>query len=172
MATIRVNKAEAARRQINTAIRLLFDSGDPVSIHTLAAAGARIVRDLCEKRGDAKRLQQLKDHIVPGKEKQFWGAMNRAANFFKHADEDADETFEGIDERANDLLLFFAIAWYVDLGHSPTREMGALIAFIAANYPGLVKAAAPRAFKEVARMMDGWSRAGRLALFNAALNAP
>mgnify|MGYP001568694580 CR=1 FL=1 len=38
MAKIKVNKSEAARRQIDVAIRILFRNEDPVAIHTLAMA--------------------------------------------------------------------------------------------------------------------------------------
>src|SRR5207245_10811773 len=38
-AKITVTKLDAARRQLRTAIRLWFEEGDPVSIHTLAAPG-------------------------------------------------------------------------------------------------------------------------------------
>ena len=37
-----------------------------------------------------------------------WGARNRAANFFKHADKDADAILDDIEEEANDILLFIA----------------------------------------------------------------
>ena len=34
-----LNKPEAARRQIDAAIRMLFSGEDPVAVHTLAMAG-------------------------------------------------------------------------------------------------------------------------------------
>jgi hypothetical protein len=43
---ITVTKLEAARRQLRTAIELWFHSGEPVSIHTLAAAAYQVVHDL------------------------------------------------------------------------------------------------------------------------------
>jgi hypothetical protein len=44
--TLKVSKTDVAKRQIETAIRLWFFSGDPVSIHTLAAAAHQILHDL------------------------------------------------------------------------------------------------------------------------------
>lgn len=38
MAKIKVTKIEAAERQLNIAISLLFDGRDPVAIHTLSMA--------------------------------------------------------------------------------------------------------------------------------------
>ena len=36
-----ITKLEAACRQLNTAVRLYFFEADPISVHTLAAAGGR-----------------------------------------------------------------------------------------------------------------------------------
>jgi argininosuccinate synthase len=46
MTSIIVTKIEAARRQLNTAIELWFNDGDPVSIHTLASSAHQIIHDL------------------------------------------------------------------------------------------------------------------------------
>jgi hypothetical protein len=43
---IKISKLDAARRQLDTAIRLYFMEGDPVSVHTLAAAAFEILKDL------------------------------------------------------------------------------------------------------------------------------
>ncbi len=52
MAEIRVSKIEAPRRQIDTAIRLLLEQPDPVSIHTLEMAAFGILSDLARKHMD------------------------------------------------------------------------------------------------------------------------
>ena len=49
-AAIFINKLEAARRQLDAAIRMTFANEDELAIHTVAAAAYRIVRDLLEKR--------------------------------------------------------------------------------------------------------------------------
>ena len=46
MAIIKLSKIEAAGRQIDAAIRMLFENEDPVAIHTITMAGFRILRDL------------------------------------------------------------------------------------------------------------------------------
>jgi hypothetical protein len=53
MTEIRANKIEAARRQIELAIKLLFQNEDPIGIHTLTAAGFRILCDV----GKAKKKE-------------------------------------------------------------------------------------------------------------------
>ena len=59
MTEIRVSKIEAAERQIELSMRLLFQNEDPIGIHTLAAAGFRILRDLGGK-ADTQIHQHLK----------------------------------------------------------------------------------------------------------------
>jgi hypothetical protein len=48
--SIFINKLEAARRQLDAAIRLTFSNEDALAIHTLGAAAYRIVRDILHKR--------------------------------------------------------------------------------------------------------------------------
>jgi len=50
-ASIFINKLEAARRQLDTAIRMTFANEDELAIHTVAAAAYRILRDMLDKRG-------------------------------------------------------------------------------------------------------------------------
>lgn len=50
-AQVFINKLEAARRQLDAAIRMTFANEDELAIHTVAAAAYRIVRDLLHKRG-------------------------------------------------------------------------------------------------------------------------
>ena len=121
MAKIQINKIEAARRQIVTAIELLFSGGDPVAIHTLVGADWRILRDLCEKQTTPQHLA-FKGAIRPGMEKKFWTAMNSAVDFFKHADRDADAILE-VDEAVNELVIMLAIKDFVDLGNRLSVEM-------------------------------------------------
>ena len=49
--SIFINKLEAARRQLDAAIRMTFANEDSLAIHTIAAAAYRITRDILHKRG-------------------------------------------------------------------------------------------------------------------------
>jgi len=73
-------------------IRLYFTNSDPISTHTLIAAGYNVIRDLNRRRGGeplfAKEL--IFDYIKEGHEKEFRNRINAAENFFKHADSDPD----------------------------------------------------------------------------------
>lgn len=135
MTKIKVNKPEAARRQVDTAIWMLFSAEDPVAIHTLAMAGLRILRDLASKRDASNMKKVINSMIEPGKEAAFWGAMNSFSNFLKHADRDPNGIHDGVDEEVNDVTLFVASLYYQDLGHQLTPEMLALVGWFTALHP-------------------------------------
>jgi hypothetical protein len=117
MTKIRINKLDAARRQLDSAIRMTFAGEDPVAVHSVAAAGHRIIRDLCEQRGDIESYLRFTDWIAPGYENEFWTAMNASANFIKHADKDAEDIHE-MDDETSDFMIVIASKWYRDLGNS------------------------------------------------------
>jgi|GEM_PF-1017083 len=139
MGEIRVNKIEAAQRQIDVAIRLLFANEDPVAIHTLASAAFRILRDVAEKNGSVQEHEEVKKRIVPGKEKEFWSMLSKAANFFKHGARDTGKILEGIKEEVNDYVLCMACSYYKRLGHTFTPEMDALMNWCLILYPKAVR---------------------------------
>jgi hypothetical protein len=69
MSKMRINKIDAARRQIDAAIRMTFGAEDAVAIHSLVSAAHRIIRDICDKRRDIESYLQFTDWIAPGHEK-------------------------------------------------------------------------------------------------------
>ncbi len=81
-----IDKTEAARRQLETAIDLYFDDADSLSVHTLAFASLKVLFDLYPHRNQDGFAAQL-DGIV---KKEGWKAMSGVANFLKHADRDPD----------------------------------------------------------------------------------
>jgi hypothetical protein len=135
VAKVIVNKVDAARRQIDLAIRLHFHNEDIVSIHTLASAGFRILRDTAEAKKARFHEDFVQTVIKPGMERQFWTAINRPANFFKHAEIDPDEILENVEETVNDSLLVLCCFWYVSLGYELTPEMEALLRWSMIFYP-------------------------------------
>ena len=135
MNEIRVTKIQAAQRQIDAAIRMLFRNEDPVAIHTVAMAGFRILRDLTKKRGLEHPIDSM---IKPGKEKEFWGALNSFSNFCKHADLDPNSVWSGFREDANDITLLTAATYYGYLGYEWTNEMQFLRAWYVSLHPDVL----------------------------------
>jgi hypothetical protein len=88
MKEVVVTKIDAAIRQLNCAIGMYFEGGDPVPIHTLACAAHQIVHDINRAKGgpallfDAAREPQ-------GKKNELADFLRTHANYFKHADRDS-----------------------------------------------------------------------------------
>jgi hypothetical protein len=134
---IEVSKLDAARRQLETAIRLFFYDVDFVSTHTLAAAAFNVLNDLSRKPGHARKStqDQLLDHIKDEKSKKwFLNEVRKTENFLKHADRDADRihTFNPAD---TSLLLIDAVGCYWNLTAEHTVLMQAYYVWFIATYP-------------------------------------
>ncbi len=93
---LQISKLDAAKRQLETAIRLYFSNSDPVSIHTLAAAAYNLIKDVNKKRGGKPMLikELAFDYLNPEGEKIWVKKMKEAENFFKHADRDHGKTLD------------------------------------------------------------------------------
>lgn len=125
-----LTKSEAARRQIDSAIAMYFDEGDPVSIHTLVGAAHILIIDLSKAAG----LQSVIDrHIKPEMRWKFEGAIRRPQNFLKHADDDPDETFD-FNPHNTELMLFIDIEMFKELVGSATDPMRAFHTYAAATF--------------------------------------
>jgi hypothetical protein len=122
-----VAKLDAARRQLETAIYLLFEQADAISIHTLAHAAFGILKDVAEYR-KADRVLQVADEIgastfnKKGK-RVFSNGFNKAGNFFKHGDKDPTGSLSGVPEEENEALISIAVEVYRDLGCLITPEI-------------------------------------------------
>ena len=108
---ITVAKIEVARRQLRTAIELWFYDGDPVSIHSLAAASHQIVHDLNRKNGGPNLMLDAA-FIKAEYRKEFLNNIKHASNFMKHADRPNDSprlTLLFRPETNRDFMLFTII---------------------------------------------------------------
>ncbi|WP_156762827.1 hypothetical protein [Woeseia oceani] len=103
----RISKIEAAERQLNSAVRLLFSGFDSVAIHTLVGAASIVLCDLAEISGKDGSWEN-KIAVDSGLTKrEFFDLARRAQNFFKHARSDPDGVLE-FDAQETEILLFIA----------------------------------------------------------------
>ena len=80
-----VSKIDASRRQIDTAIRLYFNDGDDIAIHTLTCASHEILKKLGKNINiESIILDQMVGNIFEHKKEAFLKIINEAKNFFKH----------------------------------------------------------------------------------------
>lgn len=135
---IKISKLDAARRQLLTAIRLYFNHGDTVSMHTLAAAAFKITQNLCDcdpgyRDSITKWVAEL---VKPEQRKPLWNKFHETANFFKHAEQDSDD-FHEYNSEQTEHLLFFAVYQYRQLTDEWSPEIHLFSLWYTLNYPDL-----------------------------------
>lgn len=131
------SKHDAAVRQLDVAIGLLFTDDDPLAVRTLAGAAYGILADLAEgqKQGSSWRTKIIEDSGLS--EKEALRILNAAQNYLKHADWDGDSTLS-IDEDENDHLIFVASIECGGIGHALSFSMQAFQIWYLALYPDKV----------------------------------
>jgi hypothetical protein len=112
MESIKIPKLEAARRQLDSALALFFQSGDAVSIHTLACAAYDVLDDVNQSRGRIETFVKRRYPQLPGKLSV--AAINSVRNFFKHADRDPEGELEFFPEMTEPIMAD-ACRTYMDL---------------------------------------------------------
>ena len=108
--TMTITKLDAAKKQLETAIRLYFNDADSISIHTLACAAHEVLCSINKKRGNHPTI--MSDHLIKEPHKKMFREMlNEAKNFFKHADKDPDAVVE-FNPETNEYYLLDACETY------------------------------------------------------------
>jgi hypothetical protein len=127
-------KAEAAIRQLDEAIILIFADHDPLAIRTLAAAAHGILADLVEHNQPAEswRTKIIEDSKLSRKDAI--DILNDAQNYLKHADRDPDAKLT-FDEEENDHIIFIATLECGQLGHPLSFSMQTFQIWYVASYP-------------------------------------
>lgn len=128
------SKRDAAVRQLDVAIGLLFTDDDPLAIRTLAGAAYGILADLAEnqKQGSSWRTRILEDSGLS--EKEAVRVLNAAQNYLKHADKDPNSSLS-FEEEENDHLIFVASIECGGIGNLLSYSMQAFQIWYLALYP-------------------------------------
>ena len=89
-----VKKLDAAKRQLDAAVRALFNNKDPIAIHTLTGAASNIISDIVRHQTSHNSWDKFiaKDNNLTNSE--YFRIIRAAQNFFKHAANDPDGVFE------------------------------------------------------------------------------
>ncbi len=110
---IKISKLDAAKRHLETAIRLYFNYGDPIAIHTLACAAHGILSDLNEEHKGNPML--VSDYLIKDEHKKYFRKMIREPqNFFKHANKDPENTID-FNPDVSHFFIFDAISKYQEI---------------------------------------------------------
>ncbi|TAM48877.1 MAG: hypothetical protein EPN57_27075 [Paraburkholderia sp.] len=132
---MRVTKIDAARRQLITAIRLLFDDGDRVSIYSLASNAWEIIDVLCTSTGVESFSKQTRGNLPAGHTLSYY-INEPCRNFFKHAKQDPnpDNSVE-LSEADVVAILFLAVEDYIRLRQGGPVEAQVFQAWFIAVFP-------------------------------------
>lgn len=138
-ARMEITKLDAARRQIDAAIKLYFEEGDEVAVHTLVGAAHILITDL----GAAAKQESILDrYVVREKRWEVEGAIRAPQNFLKHATRDPEATFD-FNPHSTELMLFIDIEMFKELTGSATDGMRAFHAYAGATWGKAAFAAFP-----------------------------
>jgi hypothetical protein len=118
--TYLITKQSAAKSQLETAILLWFNEGDPVSIHTLAVAAHECYAVLYLK--IKRKPSELKDWLAK-KPKGRQQRVRLPQNFFKHAVNDPLDKKVQLNTIDSDVLMLDAVMCHEALGYGPTALM-------------------------------------------------
>jgi hypothetical protein len=134
---IQISKLDAATRQLETAIRLWFYSGDPVSIHSLSAAAHTVLHDVAKHQGKTSILKDM-SFFRPEKHKEIRDIFNKPQNFFKHADEDPDELLE-FNPQVTEIFMLDALLTYEGLTGHLVALFGTFKSWMLLHHPELIE---------------------------------
>jgi hypothetical protein len=137
---IRLNKLEAATRQLDGAIGLFLSGGDPVCVTTVTHAAALILHDLVRHRAPERSASELfreafKSTPLSEKvqdERGYQKLLREGPNWLKHADDDPDSEYDFYPDMPP-VLITVAIADSIALdAMTPLQEM--FMAWMTASY--------------------------------------
>jgi hypothetical protein len=114
-----ISKREAARRQLNAAIRFFFAADDPLVVHNLASSAANLYSDLVEQTTSNESWRKRFGNKGALKQHEVKRMLNRTWNFLKHGDRDSKDELD-FEEEETELILFFATLECGEL--EPTSE--------------------------------------------------
>lgn len=123
---IHATKLEAARRQLDAGIRMLFCKDDPLAVHTLAFASYGLFSDLAKVSGQSETYIRLKEDSKLSEGGEFWADLKKLANFLKHADRDPEAHISGIPEEFNEATLLICCFFLRELDQLMSPESKAL----------------------------------------------
>jgi hypothetical protein len=125
-----ITQTDAARRQMDAAIRLYFEEGDEIAVHTLVGAAHIVLTDLTAA---AKQDSIIERYVRQDKRWEFEGAIRAPQNFFKHADRNSGAVLD-FNPHTTELMLFIDIEMFKELIGQPRTPCGLFHAYSGATW--------------------------------------
>lgn len=133
-----MDKREAARHLLHTAIRLIIKQEDPFAVHLLVNSADKLLIDLSTHLGKELRVN-WEDYIKPEFHGQFFKKIRETYNYLKHADEDS-----AVELPVHNIMminissLFICTANYSKLFEEMTDHMSLFLAFVMNLMPEII----------------------------------
>ena len=160
-----IDKNDASRLLLHSAIRLALADNEPIVVHLAAIAANDVLRSVARARGKALAFN-IDKFIKPEMRSLFWQRFKSLNNFFKHADQDPDESLDisGICT-FNEIEIAVGCLEYRELFGGSSAHMRAFVAFAIAEYPEIITTTPgiPEEFTRVLDQTKGWSRLERMS---------
>ncbi len=171
---LELEKLTVARRQLATAIELLFSGRDTVSVYSLATNSWEVIDVLCRLAGVESFSVQARENVPQGKDLKLNYVNSPYRNFFKHANSDPQGTLPPLPDSQVDGVVFMAVEDYIRLNQrSPTQFQVFQLWYIATNpsrldptvaaevlvgademFPGIIRMSRVHQLAEGARMLQ------------------
>lgn len=130
MDSFTLTSIDAAHRQLAMAVRLFFNDGDPVSVHTLACAAREIYEKSLRAHGRERVIDTIALDRTDWHESEILHTLNERRNFFKHPTK-GDLKFSDED---NDCVLLVASLDCTELcGDGSPQEASAFLLWMTAT---------------------------------------
>jgi hypothetical protein len=130
---VRLTRIDAAGRLIDAAIEMFFFDGDPIAIHTIAAASHDIVRALAKRRGVTGL--SLGANLIEREFHKQWNDLTRSdTNPLKPVDGDPNDDVE-VDPELTEALLMFALRGLRRMGHTCNGLQAAYWTWFCLHHP-------------------------------------
>jgi hypothetical protein len=138
-----IDKQEAIRHLLHSAIRLVMKQEDPFAIHLLAHSADKMLIDIAKKRGQELRVD-WELYIKDDYHKPFFKQHRATYNYLKHAKEDfADDLPVHDIMMLNVMTIFIAIANYTKLFGGHTDHMMLFQVFLMTLSPAIINPPEP-----------------------------
>jgi len=131
---------DAARRNVDAAIRMLFSGEDPLPVHLVVAAAFRVLHDLAQANRPEARDELIHRFLVPGGEDVFHRAIEDATVFAKRAEQEPGAMLQDVSEERNDFEIAIVCLYLECLAAKSSAEAQAFLWWFAAMYPHVMKA--------------------------------
>jgi hypothetical protein len=144
---VSISKQQAVNNQLRTAVRLYFELGDPLSIHTLVCAAYEILRNVANKKRVEFELTfgqivSAMSQLAERSEADIFELMRHPQNFLKHANRDSEDALLSFNPQLTEFYLIITALLYPHVFPGPKGpvELDVFFAWFCLQHPQVIKA--------------------------------